>query len=428
LFEDKEKVSFAGGAYLNPLENRFSFPSKNHALSGSKFLGPNPFTHSLPLPPPVPQKSLLVSAHDPSSPTPGFKIITSHYGPILWRALRPLLPALLCLLGWAGQAWGWVNGDFEDCNLTGWTVSTNSGAALACGPPTATSVTTGWAPLSNSMLNMVHGGNCAAQLYSARGDSNNQDWARIEQTDTVPTNGDTCLSFWFAAVFEDHHYEIGQSADTYIEADVIVGGATVASLIYDWANDLALVVPDGLTGTGGAACPITPATQNRWGYLPWTNYVINLCHYAGQQVTVRFTDYDCGEGGHYGWGYVDDVAWLSCPTPPVVSLTKANNPAGAVNEGQTITYTLTYDNTGTTPDNGVSVTDMVPAGTVFVPNSQTSTPTMPETFVTGNQVGWAIGNLPPGASGTLSFQVTVDQSCVTISNQGVLTDLIQPCN
>ena len=342
--------------------------------------------------------------------------------------LVTLLLTLIFFIGASGTSLAWVNGDFETCNLTGWTTSTNSGGALVCGPPTATSVTSGWAPLSNSMLNMVHGGNCAAQLYSARGDTNHVDWARIEQTDVVPTNGNDCLSFWFAAVFEDHHYEIGQSLDTYIEADVIVGGATVAALIYNWANSLPLVVNDGLTGSGGAACAITPLTQNQWGYLPWTNYYINLCHYIGQTVTLRFTDYDCGQGGHYGWGYVDDVAWMSCPSPPVVTLTKANNPTGAVNQGQTITYTLTYSNVGGTADNGVTVTDMVPAGTTLVPNSQTSVPAVPITFVNGNQVGWDVGYLAAGASGTLSFQVTVDVTCTTVSNQAVLTDLIQPCN
>lgn len=351
---------------------------------------------------------------NPSSWLTRWTRILSHSA---FMALTGLSPSL-----------AWVNGNFETCSLTGWTSSTNSGPNLACGPPTALSVPIGWAPLSNGMLPMVHTGNCAAQIYSARGDDNHVDWARIQQTDVVPTNGNTCLSFWFAAVFEDHHDQIGQSEDTYIEAEVIVGGARVATLIYNWANNQGQVIFDGLTGAGGAACAITPLTDNRWGYLPWTNYYVNLCHYAGQQVTLRFTDYDCGQGGHYGWGYVDDVEWLACPQPPVVTLTKANNPTGTVTQGQTITYTLTYANIGTNPDNGVTVTDRVPAGTSLVPNSQTSNPNMPITFVNGDQVGWSIGYLAPGASGTLSFQVTADQPCMTISNQGVLTDLIQPCN
>ncbi|MGH7441381.1 MAG: hypothetical protein ACREKE_01770, partial [bacterium] len=262
-------------------------------------------------------------------------------------------------------------------------------------------------------------------LYSARGDANNQDWARIEQTDTVPTNGDTCLSFWFAAVMEDHHYETGQSNDTYIEADVIVGGTTVAALVYNWANNITLVVYDGLNGTGGAPCAITPTTQNRWGYLPWTNFIINLCQFAGQQVTLRFTDYDCGQGGHYGWGYVDDVQWLSCP-PPAVTLTKVNSPSGAVSQGTTITYTMTYTNAGAGGAENVAVTDNVPANSTLVRNSISSSPPV-SSNQSGNTITWAIGELGPGASGTLSFQVVASQSCVTIVNQATETDLLKSC-
>ncbi|HVZ81067.1 MAG TPA: DUF11 domain-containing protein [bacterium] len=365
----------------------------------------------------------LQGAVEPSRTDPGLDV------PPFGR-LRPSWGLAFLIFLWAllpSPVLAWVNGDFETCNLTGWTTSTNSGANLACGPPTASSVPVGWAPLSNNMLPMVHGGNCAAQLYSARGDENHQDWARIQQTDVVPSDGRTCLSFWFAAVFEDHHYEVGQSEDTYIQADVIVGGTTIASLVYNWANNLAIVVFDGLTGTGGAICAVNPTTENRWGYLPWTNYTINLCQYVGQQVTLRFTDYDCGQGGHYGWGYVDDVTWAACPQPPTMSLTKSNDPSGPVTQGQVITYTLTYGNSGPGLASGVTVTDPIPPGTSFVPGSQTSSPSMPNTFVSGGQVGWSIGNLPAGASGTLSFQVRASQSCVTIINQASLSDLEQAC-
>ncbi|HEY5039228.1 MAG TPA: hypothetical protein VIJ93_09175, partial [bacterium] len=68
------------------------------------------------------------------------------------------LALVFTLLG-IPPAFAWVNGNFETCNLNGWTTSTNSGANIACGPPTATSTTVGWAPLSNNMLPRVHGGN-----------------------------------------------------------------------------------------------------------------------------------------------------------------------------------------------------------------------------------------------------------------------------
>ena len=35
----------------------------------------------------------------------------------------------------------------------------------------------------------------------------------------------------------------------------------------------------------------------------WTTVGVNVMQYAGQNIKVRFTTYDCGAGGHYGYGY-----------------------------------------------------------------------------------------------------------------------------
>src|SRR5258708_7063871 len=133
----------------------------------------------------------------------------------------------LTFLAGVNAAFAWVNPGFETGTLTGWTATTGTGPNIVCAPPSASVVAPGIAldsngPSAPAGLNMVHTGNFAAQLFSARGDDNHQDWARIEQTDTVPTNGQCCLSFWFAAVFEDHHYLSNDLAgDTYLQADVL---------------------------------------------------------------------------------------------------------------------------------------------------------------------------------------------------------------
>ena len=40
-------------------------------------------------------------------------------------------------------------------------------------------------------------------------------------------------------------------------------------------------------------------------FKPWTTAFIPLSSYVGKQVTIRFTTADCGQGGHYGYAYVD---------------------------------------------------------------------------------------------------------------------------
>jgi uncharacterized repeat protein (TIGR01451 family) len=321
---------------------------------------------------------------------------------------------LIFILALSGsKAMAWTDVCFNN-GLTGWTANTGNGGALwpGCGNPTVTVVGAGTAPNTDGLLPMVPPNGCcgaAVQLYSSMGDPNNEDWAQIEQTDTVPTNGNCCLTFWFAGVFCNHHYlegDTGAHADTYLEVDVLVGGAIVASLVYNWENNLAQIVQ--LTNAqvpaegDGTYCGIN-GTPNNWGYLPWTQYTINLCQYAGQQVTLRATDYDCDEGGHYGFGYISCVNWESCPTPSY-TFNKANNPSGTVTAGQTITYTLTYTNTGAVNISGVVINDTVPAGATYVPNSMTSNPPVYYTSQVGNDLIWNVGTILAGETETLTYQ------------------------
>lgn len=40
-------------------------------------------------------------------------------------------------------------------------------------------------------------------------------------------------------------------------------------------------------------------------YRPWDRVDVDLTQYVGQQITVQFETADCGQGGHYGYAYVD---------------------------------------------------------------------------------------------------------------------------
>ncbi len=390
-------------------------------------------------------KNIFPSAIGPSSEK--LPVLFSPYIEFFQRPLKFL--AILVLSGsWGvagiGTGWAWVNPSFT-AGLTGWTTSVSTAGGWVpdgCAPPsvtvvnatTATAVGVGVAPNTDALLPDHPACSAdAVQLYSSRGDSNNLDWAQIEQTDTVPTNGNTCLTFWFAGVFESHHYltgDTGVHADCYFQINVLVGGAIVASIIYSWENNLAQIVQ--LTNAqvpivgDGTYCAITPNTQNTWGYLPWTEYTINLCPYAGQQVTFQATDYDCDEGGHYGFGYISCLAWGSCPADNE-TFKKVNSPTGQVSQGATITYTMTYTNTGSSGAPGVTVTDTIPPNTALVPNSITSNPAENDITQVGNQIDWDVGYVPAGASVTLTFQVTATQTCVTITNQAQETDDLQAC-
>jgi len=82
---------------------------------------------------------------------------------------------------------------------------------------------------------------------------------------------------------------------------------------------------------------------------------------------------------------------------PALTFTKS---APATTSGSTITFTLAYSNAGPGVADSVVITDTVPTGTTFV--SATAGGTLAAGVVT-----WTIGNLKAGASGSVSFTVSV---------------------
>jgi uncharacterized repeat protein (TIGR01451 family) len=110
---------------------------------------------------------------------------------------------------------------------------------------------------------------------------------------------------------------------------------------------------------------------------------------------------------------------------PSVTITKTASPAGGVNPGGTITYTITVTNTHSSATvNNVRVIDPVPAYTNYVANSTrlntitvagdgATSPLLTPGLLVDNNVpvrapgAIATGNLPAGGVATITFQVTV---------------------
>jgi uncharacterized repeat protein (TIGR01451 family) len=90
---------------------------------------------------------------------------------------------------------------------------------------------------------------------------------------------------------------------------------------------------------------------------------------------------------------------------PKLALQKAADRTEA-GPGDTITYTLTYSNSGDGPATNVTINESVPAGTEFVSCSDSCT-------TNGSSVSWSIGTVPPGGGGsvTLTLRVLPDAGC-----------------
>lgn len=87
----------------------------------------------------------------------------------------------------------------------------------------------------------------------------------------------------------------------------------------------------------------------------------------------------------------------------ILELNKTALPATAVAPGEQIQYTLHYRNIGPLTATGIELSDTLPPGTQYVPGSAS----LPVS-VNAGQLLCTVPDLPPGGSGELRFQVTLD--------------------
>lgn len=99
---------------------------------------------------------------------------------------------------------------------------------------------------------------------------------------------------------------------------------------------------------------------------------------------------------------------------PALVLSKNADKANA-KPGEAIVYTITYQNSGSTSVQSVVITDAVPSGTTYVTNSvtlngsqKTDASDSDGVTVSAGTITVNVGNVAAGASGTISFRVTVN--------------------
>ncbi len=152
-------------------------------------------------------------------------------------------------------------------------------------------------------------------------------------------------------------------------------------------------------------------------------------------LMVQFADASTGSPSSWSWSFGDGgTSSLSNPTHQyaavgayTVSLAVANSAgsstvtkAGYITilsplslilsadkpgalPGDTVTYTVAYRNMGQLPLANVQLVEQLPAGTTYVPGSASSSG-----VCDGRQVAWNLGALAAGASGTVTFSVTMN--------------------
>ena len=171
---------------------------------------------------------------------------------------------------------------------------------------------------------------------------------------------------------------------------------------------------------------------------------------AGQGIVVQFqARVDSVLPAPAKAGYDNTAKWTyqfqPCAGQPIQSAEKTTNPvyvviprlvagktvapAGAQDVGSTLTYTVTMNNNGLAPSSGSTLADAIPAGTTYVAGSTTLNGTavpdvsgaMPyATAAAINSSGQAAGVIAVGATATVTFQVTINNTATgTIANSAV---------
>ncbi len=187
-----------------------------------------------------------------------------------------------------------TNIDFEQGSLTGWTASTGY-------HPLFNSM--GCCPLIGGSQAITAGSNidpyglfptvCPGGNYSLKlGDSIIGGHAdRIQQTFLV-TSSNSNYSYKYAVVLEDPGHPVSEQPAFTVEM-LDSNGNQIPCTYYNVAAG------QGIPGFQSSSI------QSDVVFKPWTTVAVDLNPYIGQNVTVRFTTYDCALGGHFGYAYID---------------------------------------------------------------------------------------------------------------------------
>jgi len=207
---------------------------------------------------------------------------------------------------WLGAYGIWGSGDPDPASLTDGFIS----GSLNDFDAHQTIVSTGTDPTTGIPLPAPNGGTQALRLGNQ---VNGFGTELIGKTITV-TAAQTIFSFMYAVVFEDPgHQPLDQPAFSVRVFDCATGQEL--SGVVDLGNGSYKVISD-------ASNPFFQDTiASGFGpiaYRNWSSAQINLSAYVGKTVTIYFTNKDCGQGGHFGYTYLDNFCVTAGPCPPNV--------------------------------------------------------------------------------------------------------------
>ncbi|MCW5212430.1 DUF11 domain-containing protein, partial [Desulfobulbus sp. TB] len=241
------------------------------------------------------------------------------------------------------------------------------------------------------------------------------------RTDSFATTGSPSTGagagFYFTTAGETVSFTTPAAAQT-----TQISGDITGNLYYDnspKANDLTIEMFVGVVSLGSATISVA---SKKSGGLPFTiTHTGPTVWSAGQVIRWDVTSATATDAKPIRLLFGGDAVALiesgsgnlNSPTDGVVCIVPAPKlflektvDATTIDQigttSRTLTYTLNYANIGGSEASGVTISDILPAGTSY--NSATPAGTL----VSGQEYSWNIGSLASGASGSVSITVNVD--------------------
>jgi hypothetical protein len=209
-----------------------------------------------------------------------------------------LLPAV-------GHADQFVNGNFEDGTLNGWTQGGGSwfggayptpndylpGGSAYTGAALNTVVSQGFDSHTDGNLRTVYAGS-----YSARVNNDINDYSVSVISQRVDNYTDPLIAFAYAAVLQDSHGPT--DSDAFI---VSLFDATTSETIFSYNLNSA-------TAPG-----VFTQSSTNWYYSDWLTQSVDVSNRQGHDFILSLLANDCPYGGHAGYAYLDGFGGVVPP-------------------------------------------------------------------------------------------------------------------
>ena len=325
-----------------------------------------------------------------------------------------------------------VNGDFEDGGLSGWTVSTFQNRGIT------------YPPASRADLKLLDGGTNRTKIVTGPTETLIPAGLDGGASLRVPKYGQNAvvvneLGTGYNANTLVQQFTVGASDVDPADGKVHVrfalapvlnsGGHGPADQPYFWVTLTNVTKGATLFGTFNFAdqSGVPWQVQGTNYYTDWQSFDIapgNVALALGDTVRLEVIGAGCSQSGHWGEVYVDGFGAF------LPGLQVAASAPQSANAGSNVTYTVNYQNRGTGTAANTTVTFNLPANVSFQSVSAPgATCTTPAVGATTGQVVCNVGSLNPNAAGSFTLTVQIAATAtgkISAGNYTIRADGVTP--